>query len=141
MDQSRGLLANGFHDARMGMPQGIYPQSGHEIEITLSLEIIEKYARAALKDNRVTSVGLQQEAPFTINDPLSIAHSRKDCNCRAKWPEPCFEWCSLGSTGELSRASVCPLRWQRSRNYSGPMGSDRGNSKYMKSDYLQNPTE
>src|SRR5262249_47858582 len=96
MDQSRGLLANGFHDARMGMPQGIYPQSGHEIEITLSLEIIEKYARAALKDNRVTSVGLQQEAPFTINDPLSVAHSRKDCNCRAKWPEPCFEWCSLG---------------------------------------------
>ena len=71
MDQARGLFLNGRDDARMVLPQRIDADAGDEIEIALAVDIPHVRAVAALENERMAGVILQQILLFEIDDGLS----------------------------------------------------------------------
>ncbi len=74
MNDPGRLLPDGLHDARVGMPEGVHPQSGHEVEVLLALEVIEKNTFAALKAHRITVVGGEKKALFKIGNLIEAGH-------------------------------------------------------------------
>src|SRR5208282_783466 len=66
-DPSR-LLADGLHDARMSVPEGVHPQPGHEVEILFALEVVEENTFAALKAYGIAVVGGEKKTLFKIGN-------------------------------------------------------------------------
>jgi hypothetical protein len=56
------------------MPEGVHPQPGHEVEILLALEVIEKNTFAALKAHGITVVGGEEKALFKIGNLIEAGH-------------------------------------------------------------------
>src|SRR5258708_20264661 len=52
----------------MRMPQRVHTQRGHEVEILLPFEVVEKNTFAALKANGIPVVGGEKKALFKIGD-------------------------------------------------------------------------
>jgi hypothetical protein len=61
----------------MCMAQSIHAQTGYEIEITFSIQIVKKNAFAALEDQGVAVVGLKQKLPFALDDFVRVWHREK----------------------------------------------------------------
>ena len=74
VNHPRRLLADGLHDARMSMAQRVYSEPGHEVEILLAFEVVEKDTFAALKGNGITVVGGEKKALFNIGDLIEAGH-------------------------------------------------------------------
>src|SRR6266704_2044861 len=72
-----GLFADYLHDSRMGMSQRIHAETGYEIEIAFTIQIVKKNAFAALEDQRVPVVGLKQKLTFAFDDFVRVWHTGK----------------------------------------------------------------
>ena len=68
------LLADGLDDTRMSMAQGIHAQSGYEVEILLTFEVVEENAFAAFESNRIPVVGREEKTLFEIGDLIETGH-------------------------------------------------------------------
>src|SRR5258708_35312194 len=58
----------------MSMPQRVHTQPGHEVEILLAFEVVEKNTFAALKANGIPVVGGEKKALFKIGDLIEAGH-------------------------------------------------------------------
>ena len=65
-----GLLANGLDDARMGMPQGIHADAGHEIQVAAAVGVKYITALAARHHQRIAGVVLKQVFALQVDDGL-----------------------------------------------------------------------
>lgn len=70
VDEESGLFADHFGDAGMGVAEGIDTDAGDEVEIAFAVEIIEIDAFAAVEDQRVAAVVLEQILLFEFDDLL-----------------------------------------------------------------------
>src|SRR5579871_1856387 len=134
MDEEPGLLANGFDNARMGMPQCVDPDAGDEIEVTPALLVIHIAAPAAFDQQRITRVILEQEPAFQIDGGLGgrrLRHGRKGAGhfliiqnrgeipgipcCRAPDGLTKVTFESSGSSGRIEtwRRLLCPRKFAR----------------------------
>src|SRR5712691_11370567 len=76
MHQLRRLFANGLHNARMRMPERIHPQPGHEIEVAIALDVIDKNSLAPAQHERIAVISLQQILPFQFRDLFKSGHKK-----------------------------------------------------------------
>src|ERR1700679_2953823 len=74
MNHPAGLLADGLHDAGMGMAQGVYTQSSYEVEIFLAFEVVKVHTLATLKAHGIAIVGGEQKALFKIDNFIETRH-------------------------------------------------------------------
>lgn len=77
MDYARRLLPNRLHDARMSVSQRIHAQSGNEVEVPVSVQVIEKYAFTAGEHHGITIVGGEQETSFTFDNLVGCRHKNR----------------------------------------------------------------
>jgi hypothetical protein len=74
MNDPGRLLADGLDNARMSMTKGVHSQPGHEVEILLALEVIEKNALPALKAHGIAVIGREKKAFFKIGNLVEARH-------------------------------------------------------------------
>ena len=70
MDQQAGLLADDFHDARMGVPERVDADAGEEIEVAAALQIVKVAAFSAGQSERITGIILEQVVALQVHDGL-----------------------------------------------------------------------
>ncbi len=78
MDQAGGLLANGFHDARVRVAQRIHSQAGNEVEILLALDVVQENSLAAFEGDRVAVIGLEKITALKVGDLFEVWHGNQD---------------------------------------------------------------
>src|SRR5256885_2365550 len=61
----------------MGMSQRIHAETGYEIEIAFTIQIVKKNAFAALEDQRGALVGLKQKLTFAFDDFVRVWHRER----------------------------------------------------------------
>src|SRR5213593_2372880 len=61
----------------MRMAQRIHAETGYEIEIAFTIQIVKKNAFAALEDQRVAVVGLKQKLTFAFDDFVRVWHRER----------------------------------------------------------------
>src|SRR5215470_12729323 len=74
MDDLTGLFADRLNDPRMCMAQCVHAQARYEIKVAFAIQIVEKSAFPALKNQRIAAVGLQQKLTLPLDDLIRRAH-------------------------------------------------------------------
>jgi hypothetical protein len=92
VDQAGSLLANGLHNPGMSMAQGIHPQTGYEVEVSLALKVEKKHALATFEGYWVAVVGLKQILLLAFDNRLKVFHGFSK-----------FYLMNLGTTSILSK--------------------------------------
>ena len=68
MEDEAGLFAEDPGETRMRVAEGIYADAGDEIEITRARSVVDVAALAAMQNQRITGVVLEQVLLFEIDD-------------------------------------------------------------------------
>ena len=61
------LLADRLHDSGMSVAERIHSEAGDEVEVLLAVEVEKEDSLAALDDQGVAVVGLEQKLFFTLD--------------------------------------------------------------------------
>src|SRR5581483_4609823 len=90
MNDFGGLLTNHFHDGRMRMPERVYSQPGHKIQVLLAINVVQKNPFPPGEHDRISVVGREQEVLFTLDDLFCGCHG--GLHSRASTCGPEFSW-------------------------------------------------
>ena len=74
MNDAGRLLADGLHDARMSVSEGVHPQPGYEVEIFFAFEVVEENTFAALEADGIAVVGGKKKTLFKVGDVIEAGH-------------------------------------------------------------------
>ena len=81
VDQQAGLFADNLHQPRMGVAQGVDPDTGDKVEITLPGEVVEVGAFAARQHQGITGIILEKVFLFQVHDGLGRVIGQWRCAC------------------------------------------------------------
>ena len=57
------------------MPERIHPEPGHEIQVAIALDVVDKDSLAPAQHERIAVISLQQILPFKFRDLFKRSHS------------------------------------------------------------------